>query len=76
MNWFVTSNDAREMGFTHHAWLLGIVPGFVVDDGGLVWCSRSDILNPVEDFLMWIWVNMQEAKGIAPSFSFKVGKAL
>lgn len=54
IQFWVSEAQAREMGCTHKARIFGIIPGFWNDDMHS-WVSRSDILNPVEDALGWLW---------------------
>lgn len=68
---WMTDKRAMALGFTHRGRLFGIIPGYVEDAGGeLIWASKSDLLNPVEDFLSFIWVNLREIRGEEPYFLF------
>ena len=68
---WVKPEEAAGHGCTHHARFMGIIPGFLDPAGGL-WISRSDLLNPVEDFLCFIWVNMRLLRGEEPDFMWEV----
>lgn len=66
---------ASELGATHHARLHGLIPGFYGETDGL-WISRSDIFNPLEDALSWLWAAMRSMRGEEPDFMFVIGKPL
>jgi hypothetical protein len=72
---WISARRAAEIGCTHHARFMGIIPGFFAPSTAL-WVSRSDLLNPVEDALAWLWATMQHIRGDEPSFMFSVGKEI
>lgn len=72
---FVTAARARALGCTHHAWFMGLIPGFFDPDTSL-WVSRSDVLNPIEDALVFLWVTLRELRGEEPDFMFSIGRPL
>jgi hypothetical protein len=74
--WWVTPARARYLGCTHHARLLGCIPGFVGDldhPDGPRWISRSDALIPLEDLCGWIAATIARMRGDEPLFWFAVG---
>lgn len=76
IQWWITERRAREMGCTHKARSLGIIPGFYGEDASL-WVSRSDLLNPVEDALTWLWVQAWMLfRDDEPQFMFQVGRRI
>lgn len=75
MQVWISAKAAKEMGCTHRARYLGVIPGFYGPDRNL-WVSRSDLLNPIEDLLSFIWVWLREWRGEDPDFMFEVGAAL
>ena len=72
---WMTARKAAELGCTHHARFLGVVPGFFSPDESL-WVARSDLLAPIEDLLSWLWVGMHELRGEEPDFLFMVGEPI
>lgn len=64
--------EASALGATHHAWSLGLVPGYFNPHTNL-WVSRSDVLNPIEGVLVWLWVQFSAVMGREPEFAFFVG---
>lgn len=73
--WWCSASVALSLGCTHHARFLGIIPGFYNPDTAL-WVSRSDLLNPVEDALMWCWATLRRLRGEDPDFMFALGKPI
>ena len=71
---FYTAKKAKAFGCTHRARFMGIVPGYVSDDG--LWVPVSDLLAPVEDLLSFIWCSMRQMRGEEPDFMFVVGKKI
>lgn len=69
---WMTAKRAKELGCTHRARFLGLVPGFIEPDQ-CIWVSRSDLLNPIEDVLNFIWQTMRWMRGEEPDFMFEVG---
>lgn len=69
------AKEAASYGATHHARLFGIVPGFY-GEGSNIWIGRSDLLNPFEDVLAFVWSAMRAIRGEEPDFMFEVGKPL
>lgn len=72
---WVSARKAREVGCTHRARFLGLVPGFI-DIDRCLWVSRSDLLAPVEDVLMFIWATTRRMRGEEPDFIFAVGSPI
>lgn len=58
-------SKARSLGCTHRARVFGIVPGYFDIDRHL-WVPLSDLLNPVEDLLSFIWVTMRRLRNEEP----------
>jgi hypothetical protein len=75
MQLWISASEARELGCTHRARFLGIVPGFF-DPETALWVPRSDLLNPLEDLLSHIWAIMHQIRGEEPEFFFAVGRPL
>ena len=75
MTLWITARQAREIGCTHYAWHTGLIPGFLNPTTG-DWASRSDLLNPIEDALCWLWVNSLLLCGRAPHFRFVLGREI
>jgi len=75
MQVWISERKAKELGCTHKARFMGIVPGFI-DPNRAMWVSRSDALNPLEDALVWIWVAMRKMRGEEPDFMFQVGREI
>lgn len=75
VNWFVTEAQAVKLGCTHRARLHGIIPGFVgdVESDGPIWVSRSDLLNPIEDFLSFMWMLACNVTGREEMWGFALG---
>lgn len=71
----ITAARARALGCTHHARFMGLIPGFFEPETSL-WVSRSDLLNPIEDALAFLWVTLRELRGEEPDFMFAVGRPL
>lgn len=72
---WMSAKEAASYGATHHARIFGIIPGFFgVDDS--IWIGRSDILNPIEGLLGFIWISMRRMRGEEPDFMFSLGPAL
>jgi hypothetical protein len=71
--WWVSASKAKSLGCTHRARFLGLIPGFCSTGDVPMWVSRSDLLNPLEDLVGFIWSVAQANKGDEPSFMFKVG---
>lgn len=69
---WMTADRAKSLGCTHRARFLGLIPGFFDPESGL-WVSRSDLLNPIEDALMWMWATMRRLRGEEPDFMFEIG---
>lgn len=67
--------EASVLGATHHAWSLGLIPGFFNPETNL-WISRSDALNPIEDALVWLWVQFSALAGRDPEFAFMLGREI
>lgn len=67
--------EAKAIGCTHTARMWGIIPGFSSgpDDPDMLWVSRSDALNWVEDLLSRIAAMVAESRGDDPIFAFKIG---
>ncbi len=72
---WVSAKHAKEFGCTHHAKFMGLIPGFFSEENGL-WVSRSDLLNPIEDALAFIWAAMRQMRGEEPDFMFAIGKPI
>lgn len=72
---WVSAAQAKELGCTHRARFMGIIPGFFSEADGL-WVSRSELLNPLEDFLAFIWAAMRQMRGEDPDFMFEVGRPI
>jgi hypothetical protein len=72
---WMTAARARELGCTHHARIFGLIPGFWSDEQSL-WVSRSDLLNPVEDALAWLWMLTRAMRGEEPDFMLAVGREI
>jgi len=70
-----SASQAKTQGAIHSARFMGIIPGFYGEDNSL-WISRSDLLNPIEDALVWVWVTMREMRGEEPDFMFDVGRPI
>ena len=68
---WITADQAKQLGCTHHARMFGIIPGFFSPEMGL-WVSRSDLLNPIEDALSWLWVTIRQLRGEEPDFGFRL----
>ena len=66
---WITADQAKALGCTHHARMFGIIPGFFNPEMAL-WVSRSDLLNPIEDALSWLWVTIRQLRGEEPDFGF------
>lgn len=75
MQFWVSTDLARGFGCTHRAKFMGIIPGFFNPQTSL-WVSRSDLLNPLEDALAWVWANMRIMRGEEPDFMFSVGRPI
>lgn len=71
---WMTAERAKSLGCTHRGRIWGIIPGFISEDG--LWVSRSDLLNPLEDLLGFLWVTMRQMRGEEPDFMFAVGKPI
>jgi hypothetical protein len=71
MQVWVTKRKAKEFGCSHSALFMGIIPGFYNPDESL-WVSRSDILNPIEDMLSFIWAIWCDIRGTEPMFMIAV----
>ena len=72
---WTSARKASEYGCTNHGRLFGLVPGFV-DPTGFLWVPRSDLLNPVEDVLGWIWSVTRQLRGEEPDFMIEVGRPI
>lgn len=72
---FITAAKAKEIGCTHHAMLFGLIPGFVNPENFL-WVSRSDLLNPIEDFVAFMWATLRQLRGEEPDFMCAVGRQI
>lgn len=72
---WVSSRRAKSLGCTHRARFMGIIPGFLAPSDG-TWVSRSDLLNPIEDILCFIWVNIRLMRGEDPDFMWWVGQEI
>ena len=72
---WMSAKRAADIGCTHHARFMGIIPGFIEPSQAL-WVSRSDLLNPIEDLLVWLWVTMREMRGDEPDFMFAIGREI
>ena len=68
---WTSAAKAKQLGCTHHARFMGIIPGFFGIDTD-VWVSRSDLLNPLESLLVFIWVSMRQMRGEEPDFMFEI----
>lgn len=75
MQVWISAKAAKEMGCTHRARFMGIIPGFYGESESL-WVSRSDLLNPIEDFLAFIWTSMRAMRGEEPDFMFEIGEEI
>lgn len=75
---WVSKRKAAEYGCTHHARIFGMIPGFVgdIETDCPMWVSRSDLLNPVEDAIGFLWSFIQATRGDEPSSGFRVGKPI
>ena len=74
--WWCSAHRARRyFGCTHHARYMGIIPGFIEPESGL-WVSRSDLLNPVEDAVTYLWVWTRQMRGEEPDFMFAIGREI
>lgn len=71
-SWWTSAAKARALGCTHHARLMGIVPGFFAPETGL-WCPRSDLLFPLEEAVCWLWATLRQMRGEEPDFAFRLG---
>jgi hypothetical protein len=71
MQIWVSASKAKELGCTHRARFMGIIPGFYGENEGL-WVSRSDLLCPIEDVLVFIWATVRRLRGEQPDFMFEV----
>lgn len=70
---WMSADEARALGCTHHARLWGIIPGFFSEEKTL-WISRSDLLNWLEDLLDRAFLTLASLRGDdAPVFGFEVG---
>lgn len=69
------SEDARSYGATHHAWFMGIIPGFWGEEQS-IWVPRSDLLCWLEDALSFIWVNMRLLRDEEPDFMVSIGREI
>lgn len=72
---WTSARRARELGCTHHARFLGIIPGFF-DPGQALWVARSDLLAPLEDVLSVIWAACCEAHGEESEFMLTIGRPI
>jgi hypothetical protein len=72
---WVTSRQARELGCTHHALYMGLIPGFFREKDAL-WVPRSDLLYPFEWAVTWIWQAMRAMRGEDGDFMFDIGKEI
>jgi len=72
---WTTAAEARALGCTHHARIFGIIPGFYSVPEN-IWVPRSDLLNPVEDALAFIWTTMRQMRGDEPDFMFSLGREI
>lgn len=70
---WMSKAEAASYGATHSARIFGIIPGFYGMDNNL-WISRSDLLNPLEDLLAFIWAAIREMRGEEPDAMFDVGE--
>lgn len=75
MQFWVTKSAARSYGCTHRALFMGIIPGFFNPTDSM-WVSRSDILNPIEDLLSFIWAIWCDLRGIEHGFMIEVGEEI
>jgi hypothetical protein len=75
MQMWVSKAKAKELGCTHHALFMGIIPGFYGDADGL-WVSRSDLLNPLESLLVFLWTSLRVIRGEEPDFMFMVSREI
>lgn len=73
--WWVSADKARALGCTHRARFLGVIPGFFSEKDSM-WVSRSDLLNPFEDLVAWLWFTIRSARDEEPAFVFAVGKPI
>ena len=74
MQFWISAETAKSYGCTHRARMHGVIPGFWSDDG--LWVSRSDLLNPFEDLLSWVWVNLRLMRGEDPDFMIMKGRQI
>lgn len=72
---WVTERQAKAIGCTHHARFMGIIPGFFLEADAL-WVSRSDLLNPIESLLVFLWVTLRQLRGEEPDFMFEVRRPI
>lgn len=72
---WISAEKAASLGCTHRARFMGIIPGFIEPDE-MVWVSRSDLLNPIEDLLCFIWAAMRQMRGEEPDFMFEIGEPI
>ena len=72
IQWYISKSDALEMGMTHKAMFMAVIPGYF-DSQRSSWVSISDLLNPIEDLLVGIWATFQRMSGQEPSYMFFVG---
>lgn len=75
MHMWVSKAKAKELGCTHHALFMGVIPGFYGENDNL-WVSRSDLLNPIEILLVFLWATFQEIRGEEPNFMFAVSRPI
>jgi hypothetical protein len=68
--------EALEVGATHHARIFGVIPGFCSEGEAPIWISRSDLLNPIEDVVRFLWAVVQAVHGEEPSFMFQVRRPI
>lgn len=71
MQLWVSAKKAKAMGCTHRARFMGVIPGFI-EPNEAAWVSRSDLLNPLEDALVWVWMTMRRMRGEEPDFMFEI----
>lgn len=73
---WVSGQKAKDLGCTHHARMFGIVPGFVTLEDIPMWVSRSDLLNPIEDVLGFLWVSLRQMRGEDPDIAISIGREI
>jgi hypothetical protein len=70
-----SAERALSYGATHRARVHGVIPGFLNPETG-VWIPRSDLLDPVDTVLAYIWVMLRQLRGEEPDFMFLVGEEI